>query len=193
MKIWEIVVVGLIILISSTIVLIAFKEVEILKSEIEDITLELEDKSELVSLYNSEMGEMYETISVLESKNKELRKEVKQLSEIKKVSRGTINTNNYLGEFEATAYDLSFESCGKHPDHPQYGITASGTQAREGVIAVDPKVIPLGTKLYVEGIGEVVAEDKGGAIKGKKIDIFMEYNKACFDWGRRKVKVWLVK
>ncbi|SHK60401.1 3D domain-containing protein [Paramaledivibacter caminithermalis] len=98
----------------------------------------------------------------------------------------------------ATAYDLSVESCGKTPDHPEYGITRSGTKARPGVVAVDPRVIPLGTKLYVESLdgtkdyGFASAEDTGGAIKGKKIDLFMEDPKAVARYGRRNVRVYIL-
>lgn len=98
----------------------------------------------------------------------------------------------------ATAYDLTVESCGKTPDHPQYGITRSGTRARPGVVAVDPRVISLGTKLYVESLdgwadyGFASAEDTGGAIKGKKIDLFMEDPKKVYRFGRRNVKVYIL-
>lgn len=99
----------------------------------------------------------------------------------------------------ATAYDLSFESCGKYPDHPAYGITASGTKARPGVVAVDPRVIPLGTKLYVESLdgtpdyGFASAEDTGGAIKGNKIDLFFHSSTDVKNFGRRNVKVYILE
>ncbi|MFA5523193.1 MAG: 3D domain-containing protein [Tissierellales bacterium] len=98
----------------------------------------------------------------------------------------------------ATAYDLSFESTGKRPGDKWYGITASGTKARPGVVAVDPKVIPLGTKLYVESLdgtpdyGYAIAEDTGGAIKGKRIDLFMETTKEARTFGRRNVKIYII-
>ncbi len=84
-------------------------------------------------------------------------------------------------EFTATAYDLSYQSCGKYPSHPEYGITFSGKKAVKGrTVAVDPRVIPLGTVLYVEFPGEFsyldgvyTAEDTGSKIKGNKIDIFL--------------------
>lgn len=98
----------------------------------------------------------------------------------------------------ATAYDLTYESTGKKPGDKWYGITASGTKARPGVVAVDPKVIPLGTKLYIESLdgtkdyGYAIAEDTGGAIKGNKIDLFMEDPKDVKAFGRRKVKVYIL-
>ena len=70
--------------------------------------------------------------------------------------------------------------------------TATGTVARVGIIAVDPRVIPLGTRVYVEGYGYATAEDTGGAIKGNRIDIFLNSNAECVNWGRRSVKVYIL-
>ncbi|MBR2471150.1 MAG: G5 domain-containing protein, partial [Clostridia bacterium] len=98
----------------------------------------------------------------------------------------------------ATAYDLSFESCGKNPGDRGYGITASGMKASRGIIAVDPRVIPMGSKLYIESLdgspdyGYAIAGDKGGAIKGNKIDLFMDTRAECMRWGRRNVKVYIL-
>ena len=71
--------------------------------------------------------------------------------------------------------------------------TATNTRPKEGrTIAVDPKVIPMGSTVYIEGYGYYIAEDTGGAIKGNKIDIFlMDYNKAI-KLGRPKAKVWIL-
>ena len=109
----------------------------------------------------------------------------------------------------ATAYDLSVASCGKSRNHPEYGITASGIRAKTNrTVAVDPKVIPLGTYLYIEfpeeysdRNGIYVAEDTGSAIKGNKIDIFLgedkpgenTINKECFKFGKQQVKVFILK
>lgn len=71
----------------------------------------------------------------------------------------------------------------------RHSKTATGTRAVRGVVAVDPKVIPLGTKLYVEGYGYAVAADTGGAIKGNRIDLVMNTVKECRKWGRKKVQV----
>lgn len=99
---------------------------------------------------------------------------------------------------EATAYDLSYESCGKYPGDPAYGITYTGTHARPGTIAVDPRVIPLGSHVYIESLdytedyGFAIAEDTGSAIKGYKIDLFIGSNRAALRYGRRNVKVYII-
>lgn len=73
------------------------------------------------------------------------------------------------------------------------GITATGINLKKNpnakVIAVDPKVIPLGSKVYVEGYGEAIAGDTGGAIKGKKIDIYFPTKGQAMNWGVRTVNV----
>ncbi|WP_053954861.1 3D domain-containing protein [Inediibacterium massiliense] len=113
-------------------------------------------------------------------------------------SRGSISAKNVV-KMTATAYDCSYASTGKYPGHPYHGITSSGTRVRPGVVAVDPKVIPLGTKLYIKALdgsadyGFAVAEDTGGAIKGNKIDLYFESPKDTKRYGRRKVLVYILK
>ena len=98
----------------------------------------------------------------------------------------------------ATAYDLSYESCGKRPGDPNYGITASGMKAQYGVIAVDPRVIPLGTRLYVDGVdgswtyGYCVAGDTGGGIGGNRIDLFYNSRAEALQFGRRQANVYIL-
>ena len=114
--------------------------------------------------------------------------------------------------FTATAYDLSVQSCGKPIGHPQYGITSNGTniagKTREQAmsIAVDPNVIPLGSQVkitfpepYTHFNGVYTANDTGGGIKGKKIDIFMgdfgsnNPHQSVWDFGVREVEVQVLK
>jgi len=76
--------------------------------------------------------------------------------------------------------------------------TASGTKCRRdpngySTVAVDPRVIPLGTKLYIEGYGLAIAEDTGGAIKGNKIDVYFNTYGEMMNWGRKRVNVYIVK
>lgn len=105
-------------------------------------------------------------------------------------------------EAKATAYCLCKKCCGKSETHPEYGITASGLRIVPGtnmkVIAVDPKVIPLGTKVYVEGVngakdyGYAVAADTGSAIKNLKIDLYMDSHQTTLNWGVKNVKVYVL-
>ncbi|HSQ87397.1 SH3 domain-containing protein [Romboutsia sp.] len=71
-----------------------------------------------------------------------------------------------------------------------YSTTSTGQKPVWGTIAVDPKVIPYGTKIYIPYFNKVfVANDCGGAIKGNKIDIFMNTRSQCYDWGRRTIEI----
>ena len=70
------------------------------------------------------------------------------------------------------------------------GITATGTKPKWGTIAVDPSVIPYGTKVYIPRFGKIfIAEDCGGGIKGNKIDIFMNSDSQCNSWGVRNISI----
>ena len=90
---------------------------------------------------------------------------------------------------EATAYTAYCSGCS--------GITATGIDLKanpyEKVIAVDPNVIPLGTKVFVEGYGHAVAADTGGAIKGNKIDIHVPTKDQAYNWGRKVVEVTILE
>lgn len=100
-------------------------------------------------------------------------------------SRGQIEAKRVM-TCQATAY------------LPTGNKTATGTVPRQGsnsnygTIAVDPSVIPLGTKVYIEGYGFAIAEDTGGAVKGNIIDLFMTSRSAAINWGRRSVKVYIL-
>ena len=69
------------------------------------------------------------------------------------------------------------------------GSTALGVPVRKGVVAVDPKLIPLGTRLHVPGYGPGLAADVGTAIKGRIIDLWMPSTAAARKWGRRTVTI----
>ncbi len=98
-------------------------------------------------------------------------------------SRGALRFTKVI-EMEATAY---------HPmDGDGNGITASGIPAKRGVVAVDPNVIPLGSRVYIPGYGEAIAADTGGAIQGARIDLCMESYPECYAYGRRQVEVYIL-
>ncbi len=96
----------------------------------------------------------------------------------------------YLKSFSviSTAYSPTFAETDGDP-----WTTASGLRSGFGVVAVDPKVIPLGTLLYVDGYGYAVAGDTGGAIKGNKIDVFFYSKWDSVKWGVRTVKVYILQ
>lgn len=117
---------------------------------------------------------------------------------VKELSRGGLLRYKEVLPMKATAYTLSYSDTGKRPGHKDYGITASGRKAERGVIAVDPRVIPLGTKVYVETVGNgadygyAIAADTGGAIKGNVIDLFYDSKIEALNWGRRNVRVYII-
>lgn len=95
----------------------------------------------------------------------------------------------YMGDFVATAYCICYKCCGKTPQHPAYGITASGKRATPGrTVAVDPNVIPLGSTVIVNGT-EYIAEDTGKAIKGNRVDICFASHEEALQFGRQIVEV----
>jgi len=97
----------------------------------------------------------------------------------------------------ATGYTAGVESTGKTPEHPAYGITASGVRVRRDVystIAADPKVFPMGTILYIPGYGYGVVADTGSAIRGYVIDLYYETVEQIYEeWGKKEVQVYVVK
>ncbi len=102
---------------------------------------------------------------------------------------GVLKTGNmegtvgYVSEMHATAY---------HPsDGDGRGITATGTMAGHGTVAVDPRVIPLGSSVYIPHYGHAIAADTGGAIVGNRIDLCMETFEECYNFGRRDIEVFI--
>lgn len=114
-------------------------------------------------------------------------------------SRGTRVRYEKMLEMRATSYTASYKDTGKNPDHPQFGITYTGMRVRLGVIAVDPRVIPLGTKVYVEGVGNVpdygyaIAADIGSAIKGNLIDLYFNDQTTVDAWGCKNIRVYVLR
>ena len=109
-------------------------------------------------------------------------------------SRGESFRYTKVLECIATAYDPGPESNGKYA-----GKTATGRKPEKGVIAVDPKVIPLGSRVYVEAAdgswvyGYAVAADTGSAIKGNKVDLCFNTRQEALNFGRRKCKVYILQ
>jgi 3D (Asp-Asp-Asp) domain-containing protein len=104
------------------------------------------------------------------------------------VSRGNLSGRGVMTMI-ATAYDPGPLSCGRSAT----GRTATGHIATKGVCAVDPRVIPLGTRLWVEGYGYALACDTGGAIHGNRIDVCFDSRAEALRWGRRTVTVYILE
>jgi 3D (Asp-Asp-Asp) domain-containing protein len=99
------------------------------------------------------------------------------------VSRGG-NVLRFRRAFDARATAYS---------HNAGSYTATGHRVRSGVVAVDPRVVPLGSRLYIDGYGYGTALDVGGAIKGDRIDLFFPSEAECRRWGVRWVRVYILE
>ena len=156
--------------------------------ELSIITKENYSGAELIS------SEVVEELVTKEAKNKIIERGTKKeeipipVVELKKekqpatVTASTVTNNNTSLNVVATGYTPGDPGC--------TGITYTGTKASRGTIAVDPKVIPFGTKLYIPGYGYGVAADTGGAIKGNKIDLCYESRTEALNWG---ITVYIVR
>ena len=157
-------------------------------------SLKVSNEATLSNL-NTDIQQQKELLNQASAKEQQLiavqtAQEAPQIPEIKTssstLSRGGSGSLSYSQALtmEATAY------CGD-------GVTASGSATVRNpngysTIAVDPRVIPLGTKVYVEGYGYAVACDIGGAIKGNIIDLFVNSQAEAENWGRRSVTVYIL-
>lgn len=213
-------IIGIGIIISETNARIEGLEKEVLEVETmqEELILEkneleskLSNQREASNAKDLEIKELKDKESELIQSNKELEEEKERLEKIKTPSRSKLPTSKSgnASEFTVTAYDLSVDSCGKKPNHPQYGMTRSGsslighTWKTARAIATDPKVIPLGSKVEVTFLDESYSKyngtytsvDTGSAVKGKIIDLFLgDYNQErahqdVWDFGRAKAIV----
>lgn len=127
---------------------------------------------------------LVEENTIEKAKNKIIKKGTKEKKKIKSTNKKTNSGKSSLGKkviVSATAYS-------------GHTITATGTVPKWGTIAVDPTVIPYGTKVYIPQFDKYfIAEDCGGGIKGNKIDIFMNSESQCNNWGKRTIDIYIVQ
>lgn len=90
----------------------------------------------------------------------------------------------HIERYTVTAYCPCVKCCGK-----SNGITASGIKAVEGVTVAMNKSIPFGTKIYIDGVGERIVQDRGGAIKGNRIDLYFDSHQEALNFGRQTKEV----
>ncbi|MBN1383879.1 MAG: 3D domain-containing protein, partial [Elusimicrobia bacterium] len=155
---------------------------------------EIENARDVIEEEEEELLKSIEENKILLEKARSEKGEIQNLlSEIKKrIALIQPPGLTLIGEWDmvATAY-YAFGKGGN--DINGNGITAIGLRARKGIVAVDPRIIPLGTKLYIPGYGEALAADTGGWIKGNRVDLCFETLEDCFRYGRRKIKIYLVE
>lgn len=161
-------------------------------TSLEESTQKITELEQSLATANQTIEKLNSDMESLKKSNKSLSDKVKQAEDKKQaqVSRGSVKgvsgTSIYMS---STAYTAYCNGCS--------GKTATGQNLRANpnmkVIAVDPKVIPLGTKVHVEGYGYAIAGDTGGAIKGNKIDVFIPEQSNALQWGRKNVKVTILK
>ena len=98
---------------------------------------------------------------------------------------------------EVTAYDLSYESCGKLPNHPEYGITASGEPVKEWYTVAAGKELKFGTQVYIPFFrdkpngGVFTVQYRGSGVENGQLDVYIADNASCMNFGRRELEVWI--
>lgn len=96
-------------------------------------------------------------------------------------------------EWIITSYCSCYHCTSKHPNDKAYGITASGKHVKYGMCAVDRRIIPLDSKIYIEGLGIFSAEDTGGAIRGHRIDVYCSTHEQAKKFGVKRLNVEVLK
>ncbi|MBR2179930.1 MAG: 3D domain-containing protein [Selenomonadaceae bacterium] len=161
-------------------------------SEFGSITLAENDNqkqllTEVVNHTLANVGNIDDMNGIAEGEAVEEPEFIDEIEEVNPVSGFSGDDGQYASvmSMEATAYLPS--------DGNGAGITAMGIPATYGVAAVDPSVIPLGSRLYIPGYGEAIAADTGGAIYGYKIDLCMESYEQAMSFGRRTITVYVLR
>ena len=144
-----------------------------------------------------EKGRLRQVVKTYEVGGQPIDQQVQSSFELKRAKKKVIirNSKPVIGEsFELAKLKISQTLQVEATAYTYTGNkTASGLVTRKGLIAVDPKVIPMGSKLYVEGYGYAIAADTGGDIRGNRIDVFFTTLRQCLDWGRRPVRIYVLK
>lgn len=179
----------------------AFEEIKIIVDEYE---VKIEEYEKLVQHLHKENAVLNE----LNNKQKELIEKLnhaldviakqlgstrdKLLSNTKSVSRGGEVVKKVT--MNISAYTAGVESTGKTSNHPAYGLTASGTKVKEGRTIACPPSYPFGTQIYIPYFDNTfTCEDRGGAIKEGKLDIYMKDLSDAIKFGRRELEVHIIK
>ncbi len=128
---------------------------------------------------------------------------VKAATEVSSSNKGAKLENEFdwskypVKKVVATGYTAGYESTGKNPDHPEFGITYSGVKVKRDLystVAADLSVFPIGTILFIPEYGFGVVADKGGAIKGNRVDLYYEtVDDVYTNWGKKELDVYVIE
>ena len=177
-----------------------------LHKELNDLKTQNKKQQEAIKQFEHEQSEMKEDLKEIEVRinesevrlrqrfNREIEGIEEQIERIKQMKEEY--KNNYVYSFDGvvTAYTAGYESTQKRKGHPLYGVTTSGTKAKQGrTIAMD-KRFPFGTLVKIEGFDDVfLVEDRGFKIKGNKVDIYFENVEDAIKFGKQKRKIYIIK
>lgn len=169
---------------------------DMLKKELQSVQEDMQTTQEVLYISENELATTKEALQIEFQKEDELSAELEEMSTELDAANETLSILKneeyniaYLGEFTYTYY------CDERRPHicGGSGMTASGAPTEVGTtIAVDPTRIPLGSMVYVEGIGLRIAQDTGGAVKGAKIDILLPTHDECFEQTLTRGGVWII-
>jgi Uncharacterized protein conserved in bacteria len=147
------------------------------------------------TIRNGQNGMAVNTVAITYHNNVEVKREIVASKPVKEpvnkvIAMGTITSVSRGGQrLDFKEAKIMTVSAYTYTGHN----TATGKAPEVGMVAVDPGVIPLGTRMYIEGYGYAVASDTGGAIKGDRLDVFLESENQCVNWGMRTNKVYILR
>ncbi|MHB1346386.1 MAG: 3D domain-containing protein, partial [Candidatus Humimicrobiaceae bacterium] len=162
----------------------AFRQAEDTKNKVTVLKENITKEKDVLTVYLAEKQELLEKVKGEKSQFTTLLAQIKE-----RISQIQPPGLTLTGEWDMVATAYYSGGGGLNGN----GITAIGFRTKKGIVAVDPKVIPLGTRLYIPGYGEALAADTGGWIKGNRIDLVFETLEDCYRYGRRKIKVYTVQ
>ncbi|GEM_PF-2654260 len=191
------------------------KEIDELEKNKRVLMDQVYNKNSQLEKQRGEIKGLKEDNNELNKNNEDLRKKIKVKDDeihrlkdkVNRLSISSVNTSksntgpNMSGSnksshssgkvdyYEVTAYHAGYESTGKSPGDKGYGKTASGAYVQEGVTIACPPHIPFGTKINIESVGTRICQDRGGAIKGKILDLYIADRDRVWQWGRKKLKI----
>lgn len=165
------------------------EELSIQKKQVDSLKETIEEDKKKQESYQKEIEKLKEELAYKKEQEALAKQLAKQQAATVQPSRSKSDVVTKSLVVEASGYiALCKEGC--------TGITATGMNLKDNphakVIAVDPRVIPLGTKVYIPGYGYAVAADTGGAIKGNKIDLHFPTEQAARQWGRKNVTIEII-